>query len=68
MANPTTDQLLALAIQQAPSIIAGLRELFRKENPAAPQPTEAEVMAAFNAAFFSSLAKSYAWLAAHPET
>lgn len=62
------EQLLALAIQQAPTVIAGLRELFQRDNPSAPVPTEAEVMAAFNAAFISSLARDTEWLAAHPET
>lgn len=60
------EQLLTLAIQEAPAIIAGLRALFHQAHPDAPEPTEAEVIAAFNAAFISSLAKDDLWLAAHP--
>lgn len=60
------EQLITLAIQQAPSVIAGLKELFQKENPDAPVPTEVEIIQAFNSAFFSSLAVDEAWLAAHP--
>lgn len=65
---PMKDQLLTLAIQEAPAIIAGLKSLFQQAHPDAPEPTEAEVMAAFNAAFISSLAKDTAWLAQHPAT
>lgn len=62
------DKLITLAIQQAPAIIAGLQALFRQENPGAPQPTEVDVIAAFNAAFISSLVKDDKWLAEHPVT
>lgn len=60
------DLLLQLAIQEVPNVIEALKALFKKRNPAAPEPTEVEVMAAFNGAFFSSLAKDDQWLAAHP--
>lgn len=60
-------QLLAIALQEAPAVITWLADAFRKKNPDAPQPTEAEVIAAWNLAFISSLAKDDAWLAAHPK-
>lgn len=59
-------QLIALAIQEVPGVIALLRGALKKTVPGAPVPTEAEVMAAFNAAFFSSLARDDQWIAAHP--
>ena len=58
--------LIALAIQEAPTIIAALKALFHQTNPNAPLPTDAEVIAAYQTAFVSSLAKDDAWLAAHP--
>lgn len=60
-------QLVTLAILQTPSIIAAIRALFAKQNPGVPEPTSAEVIAAFNSAFISSLVKDDEWLAAHPE-
>lgn len=59
-------QLLALAIQETPAIIDGLKALFAKQQPGAPVPTDAEIIAAYQSAFVSSLAKDEAWLAAHP--
>jgi hypothetical protein len=59
--------LLAVALQQAPAIIAMLQKLFHKANPNEPEPTEAEVIAAYNLAFISSLARDDAWIAAHPD-
>ena len=49
-----------------PTIIAGFRTLFSRHHPDEPQPTEAEVMGAFESAFRQSLATDQAWLAAHP--
>lgn len=59
--------LFQLAIQETPAIIALLKEAFAKSNPDAPTPTDEEVIAAYESAFRSSLAKDEAWLAAHPE-
>jgi hypothetical protein len=54
--------LLQLAIQETPAIIAGLKALFKKQNPDAPLVTDAQVFAALNNAYFSSLAKDDAIL------
>lgn len=59
------DQLIALAIQDVPLVIARLKELFRRHHPGDPEPTSAEVIAAYQSGFVSSLAKDDAWLAAH---
>ena len=59
--------LLQLAITEAPNVIALLKDAFKKSNPGDPEPTDAEVIAAYNSAFASSIAKDDAWLAAHPE-
>jgi len=58
--------LIALALQETPAILATLKALFATQNPDAPVPTDAEVIAAYQTAFVSSLAKDDAWLAAHP--
>lgn len=59
--------LLLLALQQAPAIIATLRDLFRTRHPQDPVPTDEEILAAFNEACTSLIQKSEAWLAAHPK-
>lgn len=60
-------QLLALAIQETPTIIAAFKTLFVKQNPNLPEPTDDDIIAAYQSALLSSLAKDAAWLAAHPE-
>ena len=59
--------LLNIAIQEAPAVFAYLRGAFAATHPGDPQPTDAEVIAAYEAAFASSVAKDDAWLAAHPD-
>jgi len=66
MSSPT-DQLLSIAISEAPVAISLLKDLFNSRNPGVPTPTSEEVIAAWTSAFQSSLAKDEAWLAAHPE-
>lgn len=63
MVNP----LVVLAIQETPAIIATVKSLFAKQNPDAPEPTDAEVIAAYQNALQSSLDKDALWLAQHPE-
>jgi hypothetical protein len=60
--------LVAIAIQNLPAIIDSLKGFFHQANPGAPLPTDEEVIAAYQQALASSLAKDAAWLAAHPET
>ena len=59
--------LVNVLIQELPAAIAWGKEVFRVNHPDQPEPTDAEVQAAFEAAFQSSIAKDDAWLAAHPE-
>lgn len=58
--------LLALVIQETPTIVAGLKSLFARNNPAVPVPTDADVIEALHTALRSSLATDEAWLAQHP--
>ena len=59
--------IVTILIQQMPTILAFGRGLFVSQNPGAPQPTDEEVIAAYQEALASSLAKDAAWLDAHPE-
>jgi hypothetical protein len=59
--------LLGLAIQETPAIIEALKGLFVQQHPDAPVPSDADVIAAYQAALASSLAKDADWLAVHPE-
>jgi hypothetical protein len=58
--------LVLLAIKEAPTIIEWLRAKHTVTNPGQPVPTDAEIIAAYQNAFVSSLAQDSAWLAAHP--
>lgn len=60
------EQLIALAIQEAPNAIALLQAAFTKANPGVPPPTDEDVARAWLSAYQSSLDKDNAWLAAHP--
>ena len=57
--------LVAIAIQQLPAIIDSLRGLFQQQNPGLPPPTDEEVIAAYQQALTSSLARDAEWLAQH---
>lgn len=59
-------RLVTLALQEAPVIVAALRALFSHQHPTDAAPTDAEVIAAWQSAFASSLAVDAQWLAAHP--
>ena len=60
--NPLTQ----LAAASLPSLIDLLKTLFVKQNPTAPVPTTAEVLAAYQQVLTSSIAVDEAWKAAHP--
>lgn len=65
--DPRHTQLLMVAIQHVPAIVAWVKATFKKDNPDAELPTDDEVVAALRDAIASSVAKDDAWLAAHPE-
>jgi hypothetical protein len=58
--------LTALAIQQAPAVLALLRDAWTKRFPGSAPPSDEQVIAAYRDAFAASMAKSEAWLEAHP--
>ena len=58
--------IVQLAITELPSMIAAFKSLFVSQNPTAPIPTDAEVVAAYVQAYGSSIAQDDAWLSAHP--
>lgn len=61
-------RLIALAIAELPTLIAAIRSKFVQDNPGDPAPTDADVHAALEQAYQSSLATDEAWLAAHPSS
>ena len=62
----TEQQLITLAIQELPAVISLFQSLFAKQNPTSAVPTSAEVIAAYQSAYLSSVAKDDLWLAQHP--
>jgi len=60
--------LVNIAIQLLPQAIKLAKELFKRNNPDLPQPSDEEVISAYQVAGASSLAKDEAWLAAHPQS
>jgi len=59
--------LVAVLIQQMPQLIAFAREAFAHANPGEPTPTDEAIIAAYQSALTSSLAKDEEWLRFHPE-
>ena len=57
--------LVLLALQELPAIIGRLRELFHRDHPGDPQPTDVEVIAAYQSAYALSLLQDEAWLRAN---
>lgn len=60
-------QLVTLAIEEVPELIALIKARFSKANPDEPPPSSEQVVAAYKTAMQSSLALDDQWLAAHPE-
>ncbi len=60
------DTLIGVALQELPAIISAFKGAFVRANPATPEPTDAEAVAALQSALASSLAKDADWLAGHP--
>lgn len=58
--------LLKIAIDEGPAVIGLLKLAFGRAHPGQPEPTSEEVIAAYESAFASSIARDEAWLAAHP--
>ncbi len=63
-----SEALINLAIQETPALIEAFKAAFIKANPGAPVPTSEEVIASYQAAFESSLAKDELWLRIHGGT
>lgn len=58
-------QLLALAVQELPALIATIKTLFVQQHPAVPEPTDDEIIAGLQSALLSSLARDAEWLSVH---
>lgn len=60
--------LIALIIQQLPTIVPAIKDLFAKNNPGAPPLTDEQVHEALGLAVASTIAKDDAYLAAQLPT
>lgn len=60
-------QLINLAIEELPDVIARVKARFQSNNPDEPVPTSEQVLAAFDSAYRDSLMVDEAWKASHPE-
>jgi hypothetical protein len=60
--------IVKLAFDALPSIVALIQSEHAKANPGVPPPTDAEVIAALHSAVVSVVAKGEAWKASHPGT
>ena len=56
----------AVILAVLPSVVGMVQALFAQQQPGAPVPTDAEVLALFASACTRSLAVDAAWLANHP--
>lgn len=61
------EALVTVAIQALPNVLDLIRLIHGTAHPGTPEPTDAEVIAALNAAVASSIAKDEDWLAHHPD-
>lgn len=61
------DGLVNIAVTLLPGIFDMIRARYTSKHPIAPLPTDAEVVAALEAAIESSVAKDDRWLASHPK-
>lgn len=59
--------IIQVALTQLPDILRAFKDLFHAQHPTEPVPTDAEVIAAYQAALAASLAADAAWLAAHDD-
>ena len=58
--------LIALLIQQLPTVVEAIKDLFHKNNPGAPPLTDEQVHEAFMLAVSSTIAKDDLYLASLP--
>lgn len=60
--------LTSVILQNLPGIIGFIKAQFAATHPDEPEPTSEAVIAAYQEALASSLAKDAIWLAEHPST
>jgi len=60
--------LIALIVQELPSLLPEIKDLFHKANPNDPIPTDDQVHQAFLAAIAATLARDDSWIQSHPAT
>jgi hypothetical protein len=63
---PLDPRLIQIGVAELPAMIDFLKSAFRRRHPGDPEPSSEDVIAAYEQAFASSLAKDDLWLAAHP--
>lgn len=59
-------RLITIALENLPALVQAIKDAF-VQRTGGPAPTDAEVHAAYEAAFQASIDKGDQWLAAHPE-
>lgn len=60
-------RLVNVAFENLPAIVGLIKGAFKQHAPDAPDPTDAEVIAAYHTALSQSLEVDDAWLRAHPK-